>query len=39
VIGPIILVLTSRVLEDLHRPDLLDASVVPEDRIAGVGGA
>jgi predicted PurR-regulated permease PerM len=38
VIGPIILVITARLLEDLHHPDLLDESALPADRIVGAGG-
>jgi predicted PurR-regulated permease PerM len=38
VIGPIILVITARLFENLHRPDLLDESTVPRDRIAAAGG-
>ena len=39
VIGPIILVITARLLEDLHRPDLLAEAAPSQDRIvaAGVG--
>jgi len=33
VIGPIILVITGRLLETLHRPDLLDDSAVDKDVI------
>jgi predicted PurR-regulated permease PerM len=38
VIGPIILVITARLFENLHRPDLLNESTVPRDRIAAAGG-
>jgi len=39
VIGPIILVMTSRILDNLRRPDLRDRSVVPADRAISSGAA
>ena len=37
VIGPIILVTTARLLENLRRPDLLDDSALPGDRMSAAG--
>jgi len=37
VIGPIVLVITARILESLHHPDRLDESTLSDDRIADVG--
>jgi predicted PurR-regulated permease PerM len=37
VIGPIILVTTTRLFENLRHPDRLDESALPKDRIAAIG--
>jgi predicted PurR-regulated permease PerM len=38
VIGPIILVTTARILQNLRRPGLPDESVLPQDRLVAAGG-
>jgi predicted PurR-regulated permease PerM len=38
VIGPIILVITARLFENLRHPELLDESARPRERIAAAGG-
>jgi hypothetical protein len=38
VIGPIILVMTDRILTDLHYPDLFAESVRRKERMVAAGG-